>query len=101
MKFSTITISALSIISAHARRRHLSIIKGEESDGSMSMAESVLYPAKGGGSSKSKSAPTPAPTPEVCDLCLCYIVDYSVCIMSYNISCVIVYYVGKTIIILV
>ena len=69
MKFTTITISALSIIAsatqAHARRRHLNdIIKGEESDASMSM----LSPARGGGS-KSKSAsvvPTPAPIPEVC-----------------------------------
>jgi len=68
MKFSTITISALSIIAsatqAHARRRHLNTIKGEESDASMSM----LSPARGS-SSKSKSAsvvPTPAPIPEVC-----------------------------------
>ena len=70
MKFSTITISALSIIaSAHARRRHLNI-KGEESDASMSMIASSLYAAKGGSSSKSKSAPTSAPTPEVCDVLL-------------------------------
>ena len=68
MKFSTITISALSIIASatqvNARRRHLNTIKGEESDASMSM----LSPARGGGS-KSKSAtgaPTPAPIPEVC-----------------------------------
>ena len=70
MKFNTIVL-ALTIASAkeaHARRRHLSIIKGDESDASMSMAASVLYPAKGGGSSKSKSAPTSAPTPEVCDI---------------------------------
>ena len=69
MKFTTIAISALSIIAsatqAHARRRHLNdVIKGsEESDASMSM----LSPARG--SSKSKSAsvvPTPAPIPEVC-----------------------------------
>ena len=71
MKFTTITISALSIIASatqvNARRRHLNTIKGEESDASMSMA-SVLYPTRGGGS-KSKSAsvvPTPAPIPEVC-----------------------------------
>ena len=74
MKFSTITISALSIIASatqvNARRRHLNTIKGEESDASMSM--SMLSPARGGGS-KSKSAtgaPTSAPIPEVCDLCL-------------------------------
>ena len=69
------TIAIVAAKEAHARRRHLNgNIKGEESDASMSMAASLLYPAKGGGSSKSKSAPTPAPTPEVCDLCLCYIV---------------------------
>ena len=75
MKFTTIVL-ALTIASAtqvNARRRHLNTIKGDESDGSMSMAASVLYPAKGGGSSKSKSAPTPAPTPEVSGLCIvCY-----------------------------
>ena len=80
MKFSTITISALSIIASatqvNARRRHLNTIKGEESDASMSM--SMLSAARG--SSKSKSAtgaptgsptgvPTSAPIPEVCDLC--------------------------------
>jgi len=67
MKFSTITISALSIIAsatqANARRRHLNTIKGDESDASMSY---MLSPARG--SSKSKSAtgpPTSAPIPEV------------------------------------
>ena len=72
MKFSTITISALSIIASatqvNARRRHLNTIKGDESDASMSY---MLSAARG--SSKSKSAtgpPTSAPTPEVCDLCL-------------------------------
>ena len=80
MKFSTITISALSIIASatqvNARRRHLNTIKGDESDASMSY---MLSPARG--SSKSKSAtgaptgsptgaPTSTPIPEVCDLCL-------------------------------
>jgi len=83
MKFSTITISALSIIAsatqANARRRHLNI-KGEESDASMSY---MLSPARG--SSKSKSAtgaptgsptgsPTSAPIPEVCDICFLLLV---------------------------
>ena len=71
MKFSTITISALSIIASatqvNARRRRLNTIKGDEPDASMSY---MLSPARG--SSKSKSAtgsPTSAPIPEVCDLC--------------------------------
>ena len=75
MKFSTITISALSIIaSAHARRRRLNTIVGNESDESMSMLASSLYAAKGGGGSKSSKAPSPAPPPEVC-LCLCSVVE--------------------------
>ena len=65
------TIAIVAAKEAHARRRHLNgNIKGEESDASMSMAASLLYPAKGG-NSKSKSAtgsPTPAPIPKVCDI---------------------------------
>ena len=68
------TIAIVAAKEAHARRRHLNgNIKGEESDASMSMAASLLYPAKGG-NSKSKSAtgsPTPAPIPKVCDIILC------------------------------
>ena len=64
MKFNTIAITALSIIASatqvNARRRHLTTIKGDESDASMSY---MLSPARG--SSKSKSAtgsPTGSPT---------------------------------------
>ena len=102
MKFTAITISILlSIIAsskskeAHGRRRHLNdVIKGEESDASMSMA-SVLYPARGGGS-KSKSSPTPSPTtapPAVCDIYVVYEEDTmttltSLTLISYNYSLV-------------
>ena len=70
MKFSIITISALSIIAsatqAHARRRRLNTstsIVGEEPDSNASMSlASVFSPASGGGmGSKSSKAPTPAP----------------------------------------
>ena len=74
MKFPTIVLvfAIASATQVNARRRHLNVIKGEESDASMSMAAS-LYAAKGGGSSKSMSAPTPAPTPEVCYAFCCVV----------------------------
>ena len=76
MKVSPFFILLTIVGYAQARtRRHLSVIKGDESDASMSYA-STLHAAKGS-SSRSKSSPTaapisnpPPPTPlEKCDVC--------------------------------
>ena len=61
MKVSPFFILLTIVGYAQARtRRHLSVIKGDESDASMSYA-STLHAAKGS-SSRSKSSPTAAPS---------------------------------------